>query len=462
MDGGELVRLMIEIIKKGWYRKSTLPLLVLFVIGVLLLLFSAINLQAIEPGEIGIGVFILFIVIAIWFYTNIPPRAANGKIGFAIGIKTDNPEQHHKIKRDFIDTLRKLLYESKYRYSFEFIELPDRIIEKINPDTAVKTLHDLRCSFMIYGKARTTTLKGQVQHVLDMEGVVAHKPIPQTISKTFSMEFASLFPKRKTISSEGDLFEFEVTANLIGIISKYIIGVASLISGDIGYSQELFEGLQEELRGKKIESPAIVKIRDRIPIRLRDIYLIRVRMCYQEWVRTKDVRDIEQIKHILDSLDVVSPGNHEARIFSSLWYFVVERDIAGAKNECVKGRDKRLIAWRYNYAFLLAYEGNLDKALDEYKHAFRGFYAEPRFIFDVVDFILWVLSIEPDKTQLYFCLGLIYFYKIKDYSLALQDLERFIEFSQPDLYSVEKREAEKLITTIQKDIAKGKIQLAAQ
>ena len=172
------------------------------------------------------------------------------------------------------------------------------------------------------------------------------------------------------------------------------------------------------MRETKTELPAIVKIRNRLPVRLRDIYLIRVRICYQDWVQTKDVKDMEQMKPFLDALDAVSSGNHDARIFSSLWHFVIARDIAKAKSECVKGKNKQNIAWRYNYAFLFAYEGNLERASKEYKQAFKGYYQEAGFIFDIVDFILWVLNKEPDKTQLYFCLGLIYYYVIKKRLLA--------------------------------------------
>ena len=460
MDGGEIVKFIIEFIKKRWYRKSTLLILVLFVVGILLPLFSAINLQEIEAWEILIGVVVLLVVTTIWFYSNRTPRASKGKIGFAVGIKTDDPEQQFKIKRDFIEALRDLLNKSKYKYSFEFIEIPERLLEKIDsPDMAQKMLYELECSFMVYGKARTTMLKGAKQHILNLEGVVAHKPVASDISKSFSKEFAELFPRQVMISSEGDLFNFEFTANWIDVVSRYIIGIAALLSGDFEYAQELLESLQVKLGEGRSELDAAIKIRDRLPARLREVYLIRVRLAYRDWKRTKDIKDIERMKPFLDALDIIFPGNPEARIFRSLWYFIINRDIAKAKSECVKGKNKKNITWRYNYAFLFAYEGNLERALKEYKQAFRGYYPEPGFIFDIVEFILWVLDIEPDKTQLYFCLGLIYYHVINDYALALQDLERFLEITQPNLYSSQREEAEKLIAKIQKDIENGKIKL---
>lgn len=302
-------------------------------------------------------------------------------------------------------------------------------------------------------------LKGERQHVLNLEGVVVHRPIAGEIRKSFSKEFAQLFPRQLMISSEGDLFKFEFTANWIDIVSRYIIGMAALLSGDFEYAQELFESLQTKLQCPEMELHAAVRIRDRLPKRLRDVYLIRIGLCYENWKHTKDVEDIEKMKPFLDALESIAPENADARIFSSMWHFVVARDVAKAKSECIKGKTKQNVAWRYNCAFLYAYEGNLERASKEYKQAFRGYHSEPGFIFDIVDFILWILDREPDKAQLYFCLGLIYYYVIGDYSLALQDFERFLELSQPDLYPSQRDEAENLVVMIQKDVETGKIEL---
>lgn len=407
--------------------------------------------------------FFSFGCVAIWIYTNQTQKASKGKVGFAIGIKTDNPDQQLKIKRDFVEALKELLNKSKHRYSFDFIEIQDHIIEKIDsPDAATKILYDLNCAFMIYGKARTVTLKSQTQHVLNLEGVVAHKPIASEISKSFSKEFADLFPRRLMISSEGDLFHFEFTASWVNVVSKYIIGIAALLSGDVEYAQELFESLQVTLREGKAELPVSIKIRERLPNRLREVYLIRARMHYEDWKRTKDVSDMEKMKPFLDSLDRISPTNADGRILRSMWYFVVSRDTVKAKAECLKTKSKLNVTWRYNLAFLLAYEGDLEKSSKEYKLASRGFIPYPSFIFEIVEFILWVLDTEPDRKQLYFCLGMIYYYVIEDYALALQDFEKFLEETSSTQFIVQRAKAENIISEIQKDIQSGKIKLEYQ
>ena len=452
-----LVKEILDLIKTSWHRKSTIIILVLFSSAILLWVSSAIKFQQIEKTAYWIiGVF-LFLLVLFWFYSNRIPRATKGKIGFAVGIVTDDLLQQQKIKRDFTQTLRDLLNRSGFRYSFSFVEVPNRFIEDITSDIAIKILHETRCSFMVYGKARTITLNGQIQHVLNLEGVVAHKPISKEINESFSREFADLFPRRVTISSEGDLFQFEVTAQWIDAVSKYIIGVAALLSGDIGYAQELFENLQKVFIDKKSNLPAFIKIKQRLPSRLGDIYLVQLNILYEEWKHTKDDASISKMKSLLDKLNNISPNNIDARFYRSIWHFLHDRNVGKAKAEILKAKNKKHTAWQYNYAFLLAYEGNMQEAVKQYKNAVDEVFERPGVVLEVIEFIMWVLDVEPDKTQLHFCLGMIYYYAIKDYSLALQDFEKFVEVVPVNRFSSQKREAQRLIAKIQQDIKSGKV-----
>ncbi|MBL0346643.1 hypothetical protein [Candidatus Villigracilis affinis] len=453
-----IVKEIINLIKSRWHKKSTILILVLFSSGVLLWVFSGINFQNIKESQLWVGGLLLTFLVVYWYYSNRLPRAPKGKIGFALGIVADNPAQQQKLKRDFSQTLRDLLNRSKYKYSFVFVEIPNHFIDKIvSPDDAIKTLHNSRSSFMVYGKARTITINGQLQHILNLEGVVAHKPIPTEISKSFSKEFSDLFPRRMTISSEGDLFQFEVTAQWIDVVSKYIIGVAALLSGDIGYAQELFENLQQVFLDKKSSLPAFIKIKQRLPSRLEDIYLIQLNILYEELKHTKADTLMSKMKPVLDKLSIVSPNSFDARFFRSVWYFLHSRNVSKAKAETLKAQNKKHTTWQYNYAFLLAYEGNMREAVRQYKFAVEEVFEEPKVVLEVIEFIMWVLDVEPDKTQLHFCLGMIYYYAIKDYALALQDFEKFVEVTPVNRFSSQRREAERLITQIKKDIKSGKI-----
>lgn len=448
----ELIKTVISYLKLKWHRKSSIVVLVLFVVVLMLLFFSAVKIEEISKTELLIGCCVLGSVVVIWFYTRSVPKSAKGKIGFALGIKSEDPKQHQKITRDFAQKLKELLLRSQYRYGFDFVEIPDYVVDKIfSIKDAERVLQDTGCSFMVYGTARTVTINGQMQHILDLEGAVTHKPVSEIVHKSLSKEFSELFPRKLKISSEGDLFHFEFTAKWIDLVSRYIIGIAALISGDINYSKELFEELQASLSKNVPDLPSLVKIRQRLPQRLKDVYLYETRAYYIEWKRTRNISSLSSMKSPLDKLVKMFPENPDGKIFLSMWYFVVKNDVASAKKQLLSMKGKRQEAiWKYNYAFLLAYEGQLEKATIEYKKAVHGYVPEPDFVFEIIEFIMWAINSEPEKTQLHFCLGIIYFYAIQDYTLALSCFEKFIETTPPGRFSRQIKDAKESIDQINK------------
>ena len=93
-----LFKEIIAYIKAKWPRKSTLLILLLFSSILLLWIFSGIDLQRITKNQYLFGAILLIIITGIWIYSNLTPKVRSGKTGFAIGIKTDNPDQYLKIK----------------------------------------------------------------------------------------------------------------------------------------------------------------------------------------------------------------------------------------------------------------------------------------------------------------------------------------------------------------------------
>ena len=166
-------------------------------------------------------------------------------------------------------------------------------------------------------------------------------------------------------------------------------------------------------------------------------------------MRTKDKDLIAKMKPFLDNLEQVSPINREASIYRAMWYFIIGNNIAKAKAECVKAKDKKNASWKYNYAFLFAYEGNLDRAEKEYRQAIRGYIPDPGFIFEIIDFILWVLDNEPEKVQLHYCLGIIYYFAVDDKALTIHEFEKFIGSTRDTQFINQRENAEGILFELQ-------------
>lgn len=95
--------------------------------------------------------------------------------------------------------------------------------------------------------------------------------------------------------------------------------------------------------------------------------------------------------------------------------------------------EKRTIrAGKYSKAFLHCYNSDLDKASASYARAFRGKLPESeKFLKDVISFIEEIIKDEPDKIQLYFALGKIYYQKLYNLPEASRNYEKFLSATDP-------------------------------
>lgn len=418
---------ILKFISTRWERRESLVLIIIIVLIALLSIFSKIKIEDVTISEAVIIIVIIITIIISWFYPRRFPKAKKGKIGFGLAIYCENRKQRTKLVSDFIITLRDLLRAGNYRHQFFFINFPNYLAKKIVASEDVGSyFRRSRCHFLIYGRSRIRIIGSKEQHVIDLNGIVTHKSLPPEIRKHFATEFNELFPKRLRIATENDLLSLELTSNILSIISKYIIGIASMLSGDFLYTESLLVPLNEELRALETNLPPIVRIRRRLPIRLGWTYNALAREQYALWRATKDVNHILRMKPFLDNSAKLIPNDYGAHLLRAVWHFVSGRDVASALSEIRKCKNNEDAAWRYSYAFLLAYSENMKTAGRMYHSAFRKTNNND-LLSQVEEFIIWVISENPEKIQLHFCLGLINQYGKGDRGLALQDYEVFLK-----------------------------------
>jgi hypothetical protein len=111
-----------------------------------------------------------------------------------------------------------------------------------------------------------------------------------------------------------------------------------------------------------------------------------------------------------------------------IYHFPANKDVVAAKGSIQEARNLSRwdSIWAYSMAFLLGYEGNLDGAYRVYRTAFNGGGAPTTHI-ECAVFIRRMLGAEPDKIQLWYCLGLLYLFPYDDPALAK---ESFLEFKR--------------------------------
>jgi len=146
------------------------------------------------------------------------------------------------------------------------------------------------------------------------------------------------------------------------------------------------------------------------------------------------------------------PNWYSGHLNQAMCAFVLRRDLPvvwECMEKCKKIPDT---IWRYSTAFLYAYEGDLGKAYKEYKRAFYDPPQDATIPLQCEDFIHIVLETEPEKGQLYYCLGLINLRAKGDLLAAKNDFQQFLNSEAAALFPKEQKLVRIWIGEIQKQL----------
>ncbi len=422
-------------ISDRWYRPSTLVILLLTSLLVLFVLASNFSLSKIETLWWVVIVASLISLFIIWRVSTRIPRSPSNKVGFVIAITHEDKSKQQMLSNDFVREIQDLVQAGNLRYQFKILVLNDFHASRIHDsESAYYYLKHTRAHFLVFGKVRDRPLKNEVHHFLNLSGIVAHRPIPIAASQLIAKEFAELLPGKLDISSEGDVFAFEITAKLIDLAARYIIGIASLVSGDFQYAADLFSSSQSIAQSMAGESPALLKIRDRAPKRLFTTYSVWCASLYEIWLSTRDRTLLMQIEILIRKSLQLRPKDYPTLLLAAICYFMLHRDTKKAKNAIHECRGEKDGTWLYSLAFLHAYEGKMNSAKNLYIRAFKKDIIRQDIPLQSEQFINDVLNSEPDKVQLYYCLGLINYHAKEDFNAAARDFGEFIACCRPDRF----------------------------
>ena len=239
---------------------------------------------------------------------------------------------------------------------------------------------------------------------------------------------------------------FNSHQNGTDIVSRYIIGIAAMYSRDLSYAESLFLEANNRLESKDSRFPAYQKLTQRIPIRIDEINELRAHASYISWTKTHEDKFIDELGLYLEKININMKSVLHLR---SIYTFLKERDIneaIGFLNQ-LKKRNEGL--YHYNMAFLKGYDGDLKSATRSYRQAVM-YTITPSALSQIEDFICWILKIEPEKIQLYFCLGFFNWKAKGDLAQAIKDFRSFLEAKSSIEFPKERKLAARWIEDISK------------
>lgn len=379
----------------------------------------------IPPSDIIEMTMAFFDFFKFWKKSRLPKNKKD-KIGIVIAIKTTNEDDRVKLENDLILEIHQYLKASKSEEEFNIIYWPKKISEKIIDDKiAKKYLEKAKAHLIVYGLMEQGRMGGDNKHLFKLHGVVRHVPIPILMSKTFSLEFRELLPEKILFSENDEILGFELTENCLKHAIKYIIAIASFVSGDLKLAETLYFELRNDIEVINGYSniPVLDIIIKRIPKRITEVMSAYLGIYYNLFSVKRDSKYIIECKRYLEVLFLTDTNNYQAHLLRSIYYFFnKELDKAIKELSSLSSNDP---TFRLNLGFLLAYRGDLNGALSNYKKTFyKSTYAN--VYNDTEIFISDVIEREPDKIQLYFFRGIINLKLKNDSKLAQEDFLYFI------------------------------------
>lgn len=397
--------------------------------------------------------FFLLAWIFYWFFNKFfLPRNKKGKIGLVIAIYSENERERQKIKEDFIfklkDDLEKQGISDLFKIIFFKNHFSKEIMDSSNSRKHLENVNKkIKAHFYIHGniKKRNDGEEGK-KYFINFHGYVVHKPIPQGVSNSISADFAKVLPNSLNFLEKRSFKGFEASAGFVHLAVRYIVGLAAFVSGDPQLALNLHDGLKHKFDFLKPLTKNLKDIRSRIPLLISDESL---------WVSKWHFfhNRLSETRFFLEKSLIENDNNYGAWLFKSFIDFQVDKDI----DESVKSikRAKRYSSssfeWRYNMAFLYFWKEDYENALRMCrKIKDQSYLNESNTLKEVRKFTLNLIHNYPEKSQLYFWVGFLSYFKDSNIVNALQDFENFDKFTDKDILL--KKESSRYLKEIKKEM----------
>jgi len=442
---GEFLGAILPFLRTVWHSRLTRWLSPL-ILAIVVLFFSS-GSGAKLPG-LPSWVFALagaIVILLVWEVTHRLPRPRPGTIGIGVALVCDNEAHEQQVKADFIDRLNTCLHADDAA-PFSLVVAPGWAARAVENNVDAGALcKRMKCHFLIFGSVRRRIHQGRGVTLLNFEGVVRHAKLSKAAATQMQTDFRETLPRRVTLDQQNEAFEFEATSEWADTSARYIIGMAALFSGAPQLAEQLLLSVERAMPTKLQRINPLRALQQRLPARINQLYGIWLESVQKAYVRRREREDIILAEQLARRALKRNPESYQARLAMAMAAFVLYRDVAGARVWIEKCRRERDATWRFSRAFLLAYEGNMKRAREEYREAFIGKTTDPSIPVQVEEFINLILEAEPERAQLHFCLGLINMESKEDFEAAARDFRVFLDSEYSSAFAEERSLAQKYL-----------------
>lgn len=423
----DVIKWLLDKVLEHWSDVWVLIFSLVALVGAVVLWAFSANTQDVATIRGTVGTIGVLLLAAVWWVSNRLPRAKGDKVAIVVAIDYESDEEETKVRSDFIESLRTLLF-SEREEGFELLVYSRRQASRIKDQRAAELYQrKSRAAFIVWGRVRSRPHQGKEAYFAWLECSVLFSKSADAYREKLSQEMRDLLPQRVVLSKESQVFAFEAASKWLEIGARYTVGIAAMLSGDLDYAELQFLKVQESIPGTPTNANKLKEIKQRVPTRLMEVWEAKRALLVDRYVATRDREYVVRLEAVCQRILALNPQAYGALLAMGMAQFVLHRSVAGARAYVEKCRKVKDGGWRYSRAFLLAYEGKMDRSVEEYGFAFRSSIGQENYAVQCEEFIDLVLAEEQDRTQLNLPIGLINFHEKEDWQSAIRAFERFLE-----------------------------------
>lgn len=369
-----------------------------------------------------------FVVFFIWFFSVRIKKINKKNIGMVFAIETENLKQKKRLSSSFYDQVVNIIRESTDR-EIEILQLDEYYSRRLRKDKnfSKKLINKIRANIILYGKMEKRKNNAKDLYSIDFNAIVSHKALPKELSQIISQEMSYILPKNINFELDNEFSSFTITSEIIGESVKFILGLSFAYSRLYDEAYKMHKDCLD-ISLTKFNNNKKNLFAERL-YKLSLLYVVSELILLAQQSR-KDGCLEKSIEYINTAL-IFDSDNYGLLLEKSISCFLIG-NIRESMDILIKcSKNKSDYTWAYNKAFLHTFEGDFDAAYKLYKMVVNKPVGK-NVANQCEIFIINYLKQYPEKYELFYALGMIY-YKIKqDYQLACEYFNLFITNSEKD------------------------------
>ncbi len=410
----------------------------------LVCLFALISSSVPTAAAGATSAAIFSVTIVFWWFTCRVPKNQPGKVGIALALKYETPDERNRIHADLVEQISSRLKTGESAHEFHVYEIAGYLAPEPNDVLgAANFFKRSNCHLLIWGSLRTRRQGKSSKYCLRLEGAVTHATIDMARSKALSQDLRQAIPQQTEIDFANELRGFESTSNDVSDGAQFVVALAAAVSGDWAFSRKLLEELNRKSGSKPLNAGKRPKKSGRAkshPVTWRSLVAPRLEsVCFAQfnaqhmlWQQDKsDFAPLVIAEDALEAFKRVSGAEDTAYwINKALLNVTLRNDFAGAEKLLNRCRASALTdsTWRLSLAFVHAAKGNPVTALELYDTALKTFEGQVpvKTLMDVEDYVHWWLETYNGPPTLFLLSAELNAKGKQDWALAKSDLEKFV------------------------------------